>query len=332
MGNGQLAVDHPAVHPPGIYFEMPFEEYRAALALSAHGIVQLRSSPLNWWVHSPLNPELVEEETDAKIIGKAYHTHIIEGASVFRDRYAMELRKKDWPNALITKEMLAAHIIGRGGTVRSSATKADLIGECLRLDATAQIWDRIEEDHARRHEGKIFLSPSLYTDIEIASAIIQNHRQLRKAFTGGQPEVSIFWFDPATGVPCKARIDYLKPRAIVDLKTFVSRDMNPDKAIARAVATYKYHIQAAFYLRAMRHVQPKMDRTFLFVFQDKGKAPIVRGKVMAPGIALDIGHAAIEEALEKWKRCWSQWREDPWNEITDITTFEDNEFPVWMAD
>ena len=46
------------------------------------------------------------------------------------------------------------------------------------------------------------------------------HQAAARAMTGGYSEVSIFWIDPGSGVRLKARLDYLKVKAIVDLKTF----------------------------------------------------------------------------------------------------------------
>jgi hypothetical protein len=141
---------------------------------------------------------------------------------------------------------------------------------------------------------------------------------------------------------------------VVDLKTFELRDVPPDKAIARAVATYKYHIQAAFYLRAAWEL-PKLIRasqvngpcdlrfvdqllhdddpkTFLFVWQAKGLAPLVKGKVLGPGIVMDMGNYAVGEALAKWAQAWRTWHMDPWIETSEIESFADAEFPPWIAD
>ena len=64
----------------------------------------------------------------------------------------------------------------------------------------------------------------------------------------------------------KARFDYLKPKAIVDLKTFGNFMNKPiDSAIYSAMASGKYHIQAAFYMRAFqaaRSHSPHLVRNF----------------------------------------------------------------------
>jgi hypothetical protein len=348
----QLVVDHPRVHAPGLYFGLPDTEYHAALALSAHGINRLRVSALAWWLDSPLNPDRVEEETDAKIIGKAYHSRIVEGRDAFDQRYAAKLDPAAYPNALRTVADIVAALRDCGIGVKASERKADLIAR-LPPAAGYQVWDEIERRYSDQHRGKILLDPALIDRIELAAMMIENHHQLDKAFTGGYPEVSIFWFDVTTGVPCKARLDYLKPLAVVDLKTFELRDIAPDKAIVRAVASYKYHVQASWYLRAtdeiarlvadgkvygdhdkdwLRLVCGAAERTFLFVWQAKGQAPIVKGKVLPPGIVLDLGHVAGEEAMVAWANAWQRWGPEAWLETHDIETFSDAEFPPWITD
>jgi hypothetical protein len=356
MSDEQLRVDHPLVHSPGVFFGLPEEEYHNALALSSGGVKQLRMSALAWWVNSPLNPDRPAEddkETDAQRIGKAYHTRIVEGRKAFVQRYAAALDPADYANALRTNGDLADRIVQLGGKPKSSARKAELIEHLLAIQPMAQIWDMIVHDHAELHKGKILLDAPLVKRIENAAAMIESHTELGKAFSGGMPEVSVFWFDES-GVPCKVRFDYLKTRAIIDLKTFELRDVPPDRAIARAVASYRYHIQAAFYLRGAWEL-PKLIRasqvhgncdlrfvdqllhdddpkTFLFIFQAKGLAPLVKGKILPPGIVMDLGNNAIEEALAKWAHGWRTWRLDPWIEPTEIGTFEDHEFPPWIAD
>lgn len=347
-------ISHPKIHQPGIFFGLPEEEYHGALALSAHGIVSLRVSPLLWWMNSPLNPDLPpDEETDAKRIGKAYHSRIVEGLESFNRRYAPKLDAADFPDALRTNAELSAALAEYGVRGLSTLRKAELIHLLKNQNPNAQIWDEIVERHATVNEGKILLDGALLQRIENAAAAIESHPQLCKAFSGGMPEVSIFWTDEETGVPCKARLDYLKPLAVVDLKTFELREFGIDRTIARAVANYRYHIQAAWYLRAADQIKRLINngevggvvertyleqirdadaKTFLFVWQAKGLAPVVIGKVLGPGIVMDIAQIAGDSALMQWAACWERWGTNSWVEVHDITEFRDEEFPPWIAD
>lgn len=355
MAEERIVVNDPRVHAEGVFFGLPEEEYHAALALSASGVKQLRVSPLAWWMGSPLNPnrDETDTETEAKKIGKAYHSRIVEGAEVFRARYAPELDPADFPDALRTIADLTEALQRFDVKVKSGTRKPEMIKWLLACDPTAQIWDLIERSHAEANLGKVMLNAPLIDRIESAAAMIECHPQLHKAFQDGMPEVSIFWRDGASGVPCKARLDYLKPRAIIDLKTFELRDIEPNRAIARAVATYKYHVQACFYRWAadaipgllddkkvsgqcdpkfVRELHDAHEKTFMFVWQAKGIAPVVYGKVLGRGIVMDLGDHAIGDALLKWKYAWAKFGTEPWLEYTEIETFQDSDFPSWIAD
>jgi hypothetical protein len=354
--DGPIVVNHECVHEDGVFFGLDEADYHSALALSSSGIKSLRVSTLDWYMGSPLNLLAPDDgETEARIVGRAYHRRICEGRAAFDANYHAALDPKQYPNALRTSEELCAAIARAGGPVKRvrGLRKAQLIELLLTLDPRAMIWDQLLTDHARRAAGKIMLPLPVIQQIEVAARMIEAHPQLSKAFSGGAPEVSVFWTDPETGVPCKCRFDYLKPRAIIDLKSFEARGLPLDKAIARAVALYKYNIQAAFYLRGaeaarrliaegrvfgdadrrlVRAVRDADERTFLFVFQAKGVAPVARGKVLAPGSVLDIGNMEIEQALYLWARCWSVFGDEPWVDVSDITTFEDTEFPAFLVD
>ena len=352
MADERIVVDHPLVHPSGVFFGLPEDEYHGALALSATGIKALRLDPMAWWSQSPLNPNRKEEESVAMKIGKAFHARIVEGFEVFAQRYAAPLEPEAYPQALRTVSDLTAALARHLQKPPARAVKADLIRQLLAVEPEAQIWDEMVRRHAEIHEGKIMLDASLIEQIEIAAGRIEDHPSLGRAFRDGEPEVSVFWVDEATGVPCKSRFDYLKPRAIVDLKSFALRDTLPDKAIVQAVCRYKYHLQAAFYLRAaaelprlvraglvtgkhdplfLRDVIEVPTKTFLFVWQGQG-SPILKGKVMPPGIVLDMGHALVEEGLLVWAEAWRTWGAAEWNAIHPITGFADAEFPPWLND
>ena len=351
-----VSVAHPLVREPGVYFGMPEDEYHRAFALSATGIKHLRISPLDFWARSPLNAERAAEESEARIIGRAYHKRIIEGEAAFEAIYAAELDPAEYPEALRTNEELKTAIERAGGPAAKLGTmrKAELIARLLQYDPGALVWDRLVAAHQERHAGKIRLPALAIGRIEIAAAMIEKHPQLSKAFSGGMPEVSVFWHDENTGVPCKARFDYLKPRAIVDLKSYENTIGLPvRKAIARCVANYRYHIQAAFYLEGAkaaselvaegrvfgivdpgfpRALAEAQERHFLFVFQQKGPAPLARGMVLAPGLTLDIGREEIAEATHLFAHCWRTYGADPWLDTSEIETFDSTEFPAYIAE
>lgn len=335
----------------GIWFDLPEEAYHAIPALSASGIRNLLISPLDFWARCPwLNPGCEPKENDAMTLGKAYHKRILEGRAAFDALYAPALDPADHPNALRTVEEIRAALpdgAKRGGT------KADLIARVLAADPQAEIWDTLVSEHAEFHAGKTFLSREAMRQIEIAAAMIERHPELSKCFTGGHPEVSICWRDETTECPMKCRIDYLKPRAVVDLKTFGNPYGKPlDRAIAAAMAGGKYHIQAAVYLdgaaAADRMLSEKVvevsdgpfverfcgqeERHFVFVFQQTGVAPVARGKEFTKGLVYDCARVAIRQAQETYMLYMQKFGSDPWVDTEPITSFDDTEFPAYMVE
>ncbi len=74
--------------------------------------------------------------------------------------------------------------------------------------------------------------------------------------------------------------------------------------------------------------QAPPERTFLFVFQQQGPAPVARGMVLGPGTIMDIARQEVEQAKLRWVRCWETFGPDaPWVDTTEIGTFDDVMFP-----
>ncbi len=353
MIEDRISVDHPNRIPDGIYFGLDDEAYHRAFALSSHGIKRLRQSTLDFWVRSPLNPAggVVDTDTEAWKIGRAYDARIVEGRAVFDRRFGAAFDRDDYPAALRTNDELIAAIGAAGGPARGmkGKRKEELIATLAEYDPTALIWDTLVRGHQEANIGKELLPRAVMDRIEIAAAMIEQHPQLCKAFTGGMPQVSIFWEDAETGVPCKARLDYLKHKAIVDLKSYENaRGMPILDAIARAYGFYEYNIQARFYSEAADQcreliengqfwgavaprfidaLQDAHDKTFLFVFQQKGPAPVARGWVPPRG-SLDVAHMYIAEAKETFAHCWRTFGTDPWVDVADVYTADDAEIPM----
>ena len=67
--------------------------------------------------------------------------------------------------------------------------------------------------------------------------------------SSGKAEQSFWWTHRETGLPCKARCDYLGDDMVIDLKTTGEGGANPDK-FTRSIVNFHYHLQAAHYLQA----------------------------------------------------------------------------------
>mgnify|MGYP001044648594 CR=1 FL=1 len=335
----------------GLFFGLDEDVYHSVPALSNSGIKSLRASPMLFWSRSWMNPSPVKRETEFMELGKAYDYRILAGREAFYERYGVALVAEDYPNALRTKDdVIEALEAEGGGGWKKSATKAILVEALRAVKPDAQIWDDIVQEHARENGERILLNPETIKRIEIAAKMIELDPELSKAFSGGYPQVSIFWRCAETGVPMKARLDYLKVRAIVDLKTYSNPYDKPvDRAVAGAMASQKYHIQSVVYQEAvaaakrlpvfgdvdldwLSRFQKAPPPEFLFVFQMTGEAPVTRGFTFpAALLTSEVGKVVVKEAKEKFSECTERYGKDPWLDYAPIRAFSDEEFPAFMT-
>lgn len=344
---------------PGVHFGLPEDDYFSVPALSASGVKNIRMSPLDFWARARwLNPSYEDdnEEVDsfARVLGKAYHKRILEGREDFAGCYAPTFDPADHEDALDSaddiKEALRRHK-EQGANVKLSGKKADMIANLLEIQPSAKIMDTLREIYEGDHEGKTFLPPKYLDKIELAAAMIERDPQLSKAFTGGMSEVSIFWTCEKIGVPCKARLDYLKPKAIVDLKTFANKNGYPiSRAIDRELGYNRYPVQGSWYYDAADQVaglinagkvygdaphdylgalHANHEKTFLYVFQQKGVAPVAMGKSFPRSLTNCLLAAAqCEAAKQTYRTCTETFGADPWLVPAPITAFDDATIPA----
>lgn len=347
-----ICQDHHGCKPDGVYFGLPEGQYHAEPRLSTSAMKWLKISPRDFWVRSWMNPDRPEEEdTDAKESGSAHHKRILEGRDAFYRAYAAALEPADYPDALRTVEDIKARLVQLEQKV--TGRKDDLIARLLDADPSTDVWDVLVAEHAKANAGKTLLRFEHIKRIEFAAAMIERHPALAKCFTGGYPEVTVFWTDQDTGVPMKARLDYLKVKAIVDLKTF----SNPlgkgiDAAIYAAMASRKYHIQAANYVDAANkakalirdgRVHGNADRAwldrfaatpepeFIFVFQDTGPAQIARGKIFPKRSMYQIGQVEVRHLVSVFAECRERFGDGPWVDDATIEEFDDALFPAYAT-
>lgn len=355
----------PEIHPPGIYFGMDEDEYHADPSFSSSGIRDILVSPLTYWARH-IDPKREDDQTQPMENGKAFHKRIVEGAEAFHSTYVADVLREDYPDALDTAEHIRDELRMRG--LKVSGNKSALINRLLAEDPEIEIWERIEEGHHLANAGKTIIKPSMFESIQASARIIESHVSARSAFSGGYPEVSMFWIDQDTGVRMKARVDYLKTKAVVDLKTFTNPFDKPiPQAVSSAVANGKYHIQATLYsegtetIKAMLRSEPRKflhgepdgewllnfvecpAHAFVFVFIEQSRIPNVAVKEFRrltngaregaqPNLYWQSGYQSIRRAIEIYLECREKFGDEPWVDETPITPFTDENFPLWMVE
>jgi len=169
---------------------------------------------------------------------------------------------------------------------------------------------RAERDAAYA-AGQVPVLAAEYTIVEAMADAIRAHPVASVLFSGeGAPEQSLFWADPDFEVWRRVRLDWFPKwsgtgRLVVpDYKTCISAE---PEACSKAMATHGYHLQAAYYLDAVRALGLADEAAFLFVFQEKTPPHLIT--VVEPDpIAMQIGRAKVRDALRTYAYCQSTGR------------------------
>jgi hypothetical protein len=176
---------------------------------------------------------------------------------------------------------------------------------------------------ALRDAGRVPLRPSDYKAAVAMAEAVKTHPIARKLLRpGGVPERTLIWEDPETGVMCRAKVDWLRPRGMVDLKTTESA---APEALSKSAHNYGYAIQAAFYLRGFRALHLGPDPFFAHVSVEKA-APYLVHATQLKERALTYGDRKVSEALQIYRDCTAAgvWPGYPEDEITEI------DLPGWV--
>lgn len=224
-----MAFPQPDKWEPGIYFGLDEELYHSLPWCGSTDIKKLACIPQDYWAGSPMNPlrdgEEEEETTAAKTFGTAIHTAILHGDELYKRRYGTVL-----------------------GDPGKEAVSAEGVKDWIKAQGAAP--RKLKEENIQmimEEWGYTLLTEKQNERILKAAQTMRSNPYLVQAFTGGFPEVSVFWVQD--GVPCKARFDYLKLGATVDLKSFRARKrmMDIDRMVLNDIFQMGYFVQAAHY-------------------------------------------------------------------------------------
>jgi hypothetical protein len=142
------------------------------------------------------------------------------------------------------------------------------------------------------HPGRVILSPREDARLQGVVQAVRGHAAAARLLSDGSPEVSVTWAD------YKARIDWLGPDYIVDLKTLGTTDTG---AIARQSAIREYHGQLAHYVDGLRSHGREIRRAYLIVCEGDGAQDVAVLDV--DDRALDVGLALRDRYAETYREC-----------------------------
>ena len=157
-----------------------------------------------------------------------------------------------------------------------------------------------EARDAARAAGKVPLLPYQFDIVRAIAGSIRAHPIASEAFRGGEAEVTLIWPDPETGVPCKARPDYLPAhgRWLVDLKTAASANPRSWRDQAYRLG---YHARAAWYLDGAEAVLGQAPEEYWFVIVEK-EPPYLVSVVSFDNDALGLGPDRQPQGLRALRR------------------------------
>lgn len=318
---------------PGIYFGLDENTYHAAPWVGSSSAKKLYACPPDFWHESAMNPlREPDNPSFAQTFGRALHHRILYGEEAFKRDYTT--------------------IEGTTG----DAVSAEDLKTFLRDHGAAPAKLKADNEVMVRDMGINLLTYDTWQKIMVAAAHITKNPNLEQAFTGGFPEVSVFWYEE--DVPCKCRFDYLKSRAIVDLKSFRSKEriQTLDKIILQDMFSYRYDVQCAWYLHghsrvgelleagaiftlpgATRPADEWLKKAFaqpahwVFVFFRADGMPIAKSYQIPHGSpAHESGKAAMRVALDAYRDNLAKFGTGAWVVDDPPYVIDEEDMPKWL--
>lgn len=198
---------------------------------------------------------------------------------------------KDWGNV--------------GNAVHTAILEPNLFeGKYVRLERGLNFAMKAGKDAKAQaeSEGKVILKHDDYESVLGMREAAKSHKFAKEFLYAGDgiTEGSAFWVNPETGVLCKTRPDRFRDDLVtVEIKT---TDDASKFWFQRAIAEYRYAVQAAFQLDGMRECIGKSAKYFVIVAIEK-KAPYhIMTYVIEPQ-AVEYGRRQYLKNLEQIKAC-----------------------------
>lgn len=331
----------------GVYTDLPMWKYLADPGLSGSGFHKLGANPPEWRWARPDNP-LYKEPLDsaAKMLGTVCHKVLLEGLEAYEAEFCPKPDKKEHPDALDTADDLKAYCAEHG--LKVSGKKDELIDRVLAHNPRAKIWDVFCEGIIA---GRTPIGFDMHAQALLLDKYVRENPDYSKLLSGGLSEVSIFWEED--GVRYKSRIDYLRPTAVVDVKTFgrppmrsLIRDFLADRVShgddMQAVHNWRAAQQIPLMLKEGRGVSASREKLDLLErIADRPKVFIwlglrVNGPPCGLGVRFDAGtipwsyaEQKIANAVKNFRDYRERFGDGIWVRSEGIITPEAALWPSW---
>lgn len=172
-------------------------------------------------------------------------------------------------------------------------------------------------------KGKIILTEDEATAIEGMKASVYDNIVAYDLLLEGAAEQSIFFKDPVHNFLCKVRPDwYTSDKEVVDIKTCLDAGYD---GFSRAIANFKYHWQAFFYLNGLTAATGVEHNKFIFIAVEKDP-PYAMAVYEATKDMLKRAEQQIAPLLDVYAECL---KTDVWPGYYDELQYI--ELPRWAA-
>lgn len=326
-----ISPDHSRIDP-GVYFGLDETTYHSDPALGSTDIRLLRNAPYDWYWHRIHNQHVPQDDEDGAWVSES---DLIEEDS-------QAIRKND------------GRAVGTAIHLFVLAGKDEFARRYMRRPAHI---NKLSENKARQIavNGEKIMHHEDYDRAVIASAAILANPKISGAFRGGFPEVSVFWIGEFEGrkIPLKARFDFLKPAATVDLKSIRNSQERPfvDACLHR-IADKRYDIQAEHYCEGRRQMRSLVaagevhgcpdhgllwriaepeQAVFAFVFFQTNGAPLTLARKISPANPMLVtARDDIDAALAQYVTIAERFGFDtPWLLEEEVEELHAEDLPPW---
>jgi hypothetical protein len=132
---------------------------------------------------------------------------------------------------------------------------------------------------------------------------VHAHPTASELLQGGLVEASVFWTDAETGVPCRARPDYLDlaRRRVVDIKTIRNGAHATYGQVQRHCYDYAAHRQAAFAMDGLSQIGSPVDEWVLIAIESS--APYGIGVFLLSEEAIQVGRNEARAGIYRYAEC-----------------------------
>ena len=152
-----------------------------------------------------------------------------------------------------------------------------------------------------RHLDFVLSAEIVVITLGTMAAAILAHPVAAAYLARGEAEKTLTWTDPATGLQCKCRTDFLSRSlgAVVDLKSAVNIE---SRAFQNAIMRYGYNCQGAHYRNGAIACGEFVDPAVVIIAVEK-TAPFDVGVFRLKPDAINAGAADVADLLALLKQC-----------------------------